>query len=108
MSALAERPEPPQPGSLASSPLDKALSSMQSDPCDQTQETPADYFARVVTARALNAARGEGLSIHAAVGAIGRQLVAVAALLPALPTPEELEGELDYLAALPEAERDCE
>ncbi|WP_336628429.1 MULTISPECIES: hypothetical protein [unclassified Microbacterium] len=102
MSALAERPEPPQPGSLASSPLDKALSAMQSDPCDPTKETPADYFARIVTARSLNAARGEGLSVHAAVGAIGRQLVAVAALLPVLPSPEELEAELADLAALPE------
>ncbi|MDR6868704.1 hypothetical protein J2Y69_003328 [Microbacterium resistens] len=104
MSALAERPEPPQPGSLASSPLDKALTAMQSAPCDPAKETPADYFARIVTARSLNAARGEGLSIHAAVGAMGRQLVAIAALLPVLPSPEDLEAELALLDTIPTGE----
>ncbi|UDL14845.1 hypothetical protein SEA_GRETCHEN_71 [Microbacterium phage Gretchen] len=103
MTATAEPIEPPQPGSFASSALDRTLSAMQSVPCDQTTETPADYFARVVTARALNAARSEGLSIHAAIGAIGRQLVAIAALVPALPTPEELADELAFLDTIPTA-----
>lgn len=91
---------PPAPGSLASTALDKALLAMQTGELDRENETPADYFARIVTARSLDAARVEGLSIHATVAAMGRQLVAVAALLPALPTAKEVDAELTILETM--------
>ncbi|AWY04913.1 hypothetical protein PBI_FLOOF_78 [Microbacterium phage Floof] len=104
MSALAEPPELPQPGSFASSALDRKLLAMYQDPLNEATESPADFFARRLTARAVDAARSQGLSVHAFISAAARQLVAVAELLPALPTPEELEAELSYLETLPTAE----
>ncbi|WDS52104.1 hypothetical protein SEA_CARON_78 [Microbacterium phage Caron] len=100
--ALAEPVEAPEPGSFATSAVDKLAVAWQTTPPDFAEETPADFFARRLVARALNGARAEGLDVRAVVTALGRRLTEVAGVLGKAPFSEaDIEA---FLATVPETE----
>ncbi|WNT44388.1 hypothetical protein SEA_MABODAMACA_72 [Microbacterium phage Mabodamaca] len=76
---VAEPQEAPEPGSMASAPLDKLVASWGSTPLDPATETPEDFFARRLSARVLNSARIEGLDVRAVILSLGKHLTKAAA-----------------------------
>lgn len=102
--SVLDAPELPEPGSLASSALDKALTEWRRKPVFAALGASADDWSYVEAAILVDSARQMGQPLHEALQAIASRLKDIAALLPALPSPEALEAELAVLATLPMTE----
>lgn len=102
MSALAD--DRPEPGSFASSALDLALVDWRQKPYWADLGATVDDWSHVEAVALVDAARRGGHSLHEALQAVARRLRDIAALLPPLPSEEELEAELTTLASYPETE----
>ncbi|WDS51712.1 hypothetical protein SEA_BARNSTORMER_75 [Microbacterium phage Barnstormer] len=99
---FADPLEAPQPGSFATAPIDKLAVSWQSAPADFADETPADFFARRLVARAINGARSEGLDVRDVITALGKRLTVAAGVLGKAPFSEA--DIRSFLATIPASE----
>lgn len=102
--SVLDAPELPEPGSMASSALDKAVTEWRQKPVWAALGASADDWSHVVAADIVTSARQTGHGLHEALQAVASRLKDIAALLPALPSPDALEAELAVLATLPMTE----